>query len=841
MSSTVSPPPNSVKEFVEQYKTYEVSFTKRWEAALFFAGKDIPVLPLHTVKNGTCTCRKAEKCKTPGKHPMHKNWQDEATTDPEKIRRLWLANPDANIGLAMGHGYVGIDIDIKNGKDGWKEWQKILKHHDSDQIISLMQLTPSGGLHIILKVKDSSVITGVADALGSGIDTRSDGNLLVGGGSENEKGTYRVLDLPIASAPGWLESMMIGKSNWVKPMIKRIENGAVFNEGERNSACLAYTVFLNRRGCTKDEFGKKLTEFALKRCTPPYDDASIDYMKEHYWNPSREELVDVPDFNDLGKSDFRIWEIKEEYVKEALTTLYEYIPQGPDELYEKAKRNLPNLLMQYLKHNFHVSREIALDKPLDSLFWYNGKYYESEATNWYLREKLEYLTSNHISGSEKNEVINKLMDNAYKKEEQERYLALENGILDCKEFNVLDFTPDIFATVNLPVSYEFGMEHPTLDKFLSEVVDAKDITRLQEWAGYTLIPGYPIKKGFIAIGPTDSGKSTFLLTLKDILGVTNVSSATLQQLSKADQRFITSKLYKKLANIAPDMPTSSLSDISIFKGITGRDLIPGEFKYKQPFDFQPRSKLLFSANSLPFVGDDEEAFFNRWDIIVFHKPPKIDARLQEKLKEDSSGIFNWLIEGARRIVENGLKFTDATPTAEAMRIWTRSANPVSAFFNECIAKEGEEEEAASDFYGAYKQYAERYHLKLEDEDIFDIKFSKVSKTNVIKHQRNNVAHKYRKGLRILPLEDWPESNFSISGEDTESETDPEEIFEKVRKVFAGASEVARERENVERWIASENGIFIETAHNVIEKWISEGTVVPNDRCLEFPEWDDFNA
>ena len=168
--------------------------------------------------------------------------------------------------------------------------------------------------------------------------------------------------------------------------------------------------------------------------------------------------------------------------------------------------------MQYLKHNFHVSREISLGQPHDSLFWYNGKYYESEATNWYLREKLEYLTSNHISGSEKNEVINKLMDNAYKKEDKERYLALENGILDCKEFKVLDFTPDIFATVHIPVSYEFGRGHPVLDKFLSEVVGIEEITRLQEWAGYTLIPEYPVKKGLIALGPTDSGKSTFLLT-----------------------------------------------------------------------------------------------------------------------------------------------------------------------------------------------------------------------------------------------------------------------------------------------------------------------------------------
>jgi putative DNA primase/helicase len=843
MSSAGAKLSNSVKEFLEQFKPFESSFAKRVDAALYFANKRIRVIPLHTVKNGICTCRKAEKCGTPGKHPMLKNWQKEATTDPEEIRNMWLANPFANIGLAMGKGLVGIDIDVKNDKNGWKEWQRILRQHNSDQIISLIQATPSGGLHIILMVKDSSIITGAADALGTGIDIRSDGNLLVGGGSQNDKGFYRSFDLPIATAPYWLETLLIERANWIKPILKRISTGVTFNQGERNKACVAYCVYLNRQGLEKYEFAQKMREFANTQCIPPYEDPAVDYMIEHYYNPRSADVggTEIPAFEDLGKPYFKIWEIPEEKVRTALTVLYEYVPHGSDEIYELAKRNLPNMLMQYLKHQYHVAREITFGKPQDTLHWYNGRYYETEPTNLVLREKMEHLTSNQVTNGEKSEVLIKLMDNAYLMKTQERYLALENGLLDCEKLKVIDFTPEIFATVLLPAKYLEDNSRPIFDKFLSEVASQKDIKRLQEWAGYTLIPGYPVKKGLILIGPTDSGKSTFLQAIKEILGIQNVSAATLQQLSTADQRFITSKLYKKLVNIAPDMPTSSLSDISIFKGITGRDLIPGEFKYKHPFDFQPRSKLLFSANSLPSVSDEEDAFFNRWDIIVFHKPPSIDARLQEKLKEESSGILNWMIEGAKRIMENGLKFTDATPTAEAIRIWTRSANPVRAFFNECIAKEGNEERTASDFYDAYKRYAERYHLKLLDEDIFDITFSKVSKTNVIKRQRNNVAHKYRKGLRIQPPEDWPEPNFSFSAEDVGPEIDPEVIFERVSKVFAGISEAARDRDNIERWIASEKGISVDTVQTIIDKWISEGLVIPKGRCLEFPERDNQNA
>ena len=833
MSSTALLPPYSIMEFVEQFKAFEKSFTKRVDAALYFAGKGIPVFPLHTVKNGKCTCRKAESCKNPGKHPMHNNWQDEATTDPEKIRRLWMANPNANIGLAMGNGLIGIDIDVKNGKDGWVEWLKILRRY-SEQIVSLIQATPSGGLHIILKMKDSSIITGVADALGAGIDVRSDGNLLVGGGSENDKGIYRVFDFPIANAPGWLESMMIGKANWVRPMIKRIETGALFNEGERNKACLAYSVLLNKRGFTREEFEKKLKEFAQTRCNPPYEDPALDYMIEHYHSHLEAGNTDAPTFVDLGNPDFRIWEVPEEKVKIALTALYEYVKLTPEETYELAKRNLPNMLMQYLKHKYHVTREIAFGKPTELLYWYNGCYYVWEPTNLELKSKLEYLTSNHISSSEKNEVITKLMDNAFTKEQQERYVALENKLLDCETWRVLDLTPEIFATVHLPVKFDENAKHSLWDKFLNEVAHLESISRLQEWGGYLLIPGYPIKKSFLAIGPTDSGKSTFLLTIKEILGLNNVSAATLQQLSQVDQRFAASNLFKKLANIAPDLSSKSLPDVSTFKAIVGRDIVNIEFKYKQAFDAQLRSKLLFSANTLPRVKDDDEAFFNRWDIVVFHKPPTIDAKLQEMLKAETSGILNWIIEGARRIIYNGMRFSDSTPTVEVMHIWERSANPVRAFYNECVIKEGEEESLASDYCAAYKIYAEIYHLKELDDDFFNAEFSKVSRTNIINHRRNGVVYKYRKGLKIRPREEWPDSDSSPSDENTESEIDPEEVYETVKNTFSGTGEVARERDNVERWISSEKRIPVEIARSMVDKWISEGKVILNGKCLEFP-------
>ena len=74
------------------------------------------VLPLHSIKDGGCTCGNAD-CHSPGKHPLTKNGVKDATNTPGTIlgwRGRW---PDSNTGVATGRGLVVLDIDPRNGGD----------------------------------------------------------------------------------------------------------------------------------------------------------------------------------------------------------------------------------------------------------------------------------------------------------------------------------------------------------------------------------------------------------------------------------------------------------------------------------------------------------------------------------------------------------------------------------------------------------------------------------------------------------------------------------------------------------------------------------------------------
>ncbi|OBJ24630.1 bifunctional DNA primase/polymerase [Mycobacterium sp. 1245801.1] len=55
------------------------------------------------------------ECGKPG-HGLY-----DATTDVDRIRAYWTANPNANIGIATGHAFDVIDVDLPDGPASWRE------------------------------------------------------------------------------------------------------------------------------------------------------------------------------------------------------------------------------------------------------------------------------------------------------------------------------------------------------------------------------------------------------------------------------------------------------------------------------------------------------------------------------------------------------------------------------------------------------------------------------------------------------------------------------------------------------------------------------------------------
>jgi len=229
--------------------------------------------------------------------------------------------------------------------------------------------------------------------------------------------------------------------------------------------------------------------------------------------------------------------------------------------------------------------------------------------------------------------------------------------------------------------------------------------------------------------------------IQAFLGIDNISSVSLQELGF--NRFAMARLYGKLANLYPDLSDASLKQTGRFKMLTGGDPIEAERKFKDPFSFINYAKLIYSANKVPSTGDPSDAFFRRWIFVNF--PNKFegkdaDRRLIDRLttKEELSGLFNWAIEGLKRLLENG-GFSHSKSTEETRDLYERMSSQVIAFVKDCAKIESTEWERKDVLYGAFNEYCKENSLPTMAKNIFGQKLPEVS--GAIRASRRKIGGK----------------------------------------------------------------------------------------------------
>ena len=85
-------------------------------AAVAYARRGWPVIPLHTVRIGQCSCGAAD-CGSPGKHPRLPHGLKEASIDETVIAQWWDRWPAANVGITTGTTSGVLVVDFDNYKD----------------------------------------------------------------------------------------------------------------------------------------------------------------------------------------------------------------------------------------------------------------------------------------------------------------------------------------------------------------------------------------------------------------------------------------------------------------------------------------------------------------------------------------------------------------------------------------------------------------------------------------------------------------------------------------------------------------------------------------------------
>ncbi len=245
-------------------------------AALWYAGRGLPVFPLHSVDGqGRCSCNGKPGCK-PGKHPRIPNGHVGASTDPGQIRRWWSRWPEANIGIPTGErsGLLVLDID----DHGFTSLDALEEEH-GPLPETLTVRTGGGGMHLYLKYPPGSGIRNSAGKVGLGLDVRGEGGYVVAPPSRTDKGPYAFLDrLPRTLPPEWLLEAARGphraatdEDGTEAGRDGGLDAGSLepIPKGERGDTLFRIACSLRARGCEYARILSELRRVNRERCSPP--------------------------------------------------------------------------------------------------------------------------------------------------------------------------------------------------------------------------------------------------------------------------------------------------------------------------------------------------------------------------------------------------------------------------------------------------------------------------------------------------------------------------------------------------------------------------------------------
>lgn len=146
------------------------------EVAVRYADHGWPVIPLHTVADGACTCHRPAECASPGKHPRTRHGLRDASLDADQVRRWWNTWPGANVGVATGaqSGLLVLDIDLPDGPASLRGLEA--KHGPLPATCT--QRTGSGGLQLLFAHPRDPI--GNRARLLPGVDVRGVGATIAG-------------------------------------------------------------------------------------------------------------------------------------------------------------------------------------------------------------------------------------------------------------------------------------------------------------------------------------------------------------------------------------------------------------------------------------------------------------------------------------------------------------------------------------------------------------------------------------------------------------------------------------------------------------------------------------
>ena len=232
----------------------------------------------------------------------------------------------------------------------------------------------------------------------------------------------------------------------------------------------------------------------------------------------------------------------------------------------------------------------------------------------------------------------------------------------------------------LDYDYDPKADCPMFKSFLNKVLPKEDFqTIIQEFAGW-IFSDLKLEKALMLYGTGANGKSVLMEVLSENIGRNLITSFDLESLADVNSLSIYPYSRAKLnlcTDISPKMKNSAM-----FKRLVSNEPMEARQLYKGYISVYPNTKLIFSMNSLLETDDMSDGFFRRCLIIPFEQTIpewERDKLLAQKIiTTELSGVFNWILEGRKRI-EMNQSFTESCFIEDTLDKYRLKADSVASF------------------------------------------------------------------------------------------------------------------------------------------------------------------
>lgn len=225
------------------------------------------------------------------------SWYLRQSTEPETIEQLFAATPDANFGAHLGENYVVIDLDNKPGANGVVAFEEICAKHDVESFLwdldTFTVKTPGGGYHLYFKAPFACANK---NHFPDGIDVRGVSGYVVGPGSKDSRGEWKVLDEDAETKPlpDWLVEYIVEPGykdpNYDIPLIDLDQEESIQHatewlqdrepaeEGKNGDDWTYETLqYLRDFGLSETKAAEVINSSGWNaRCEPPWGDAELE-------------------------------------------------------------------------------------------------------------------------------------------------------------------------------------------------------------------------------------------------------------------------------------------------------------------------------------------------------------------------------------------------------------------------------------------------------------------------------------------------------------------------------------------------------------------------------------